>query len=120
MAHPVVHFEIMGGADDELQRFYGDLFGWEVKSDNPMNYGLVPAGEEGIGGGIGPAAPGDNFVTVYIEVADLQEALDRAEAGGATTIMGPSDVPGGPKLALFSDPAGNRIGLVQAAASGAS
>ena len=61
---------------------------------------------------MGPA-DGEAFVTVYVQVDDLQEALDRAEAKGAKTLMAPSEVPGGPRLALFHDPAGNRVGLVQ-------
>lgn len=113
MANAVVHFEIMGGEADELQRFYIELFGWKINADNPMNYRMVQAGEGGIGGGVGPAAGGERFVTVYVEVDDLQEALDRAEAAGGKTLMAPTDVPGGPRLALFLDPAGNRMGLVQ-------
>lgn len=113
MAHPVVHFEIMGGEGDTLQRFYAEAFGWEIDADNPMNYGVVPADEGGIGGGVGPAAEGEGFVTVYVQVDDLQAALDTVEAAGGRTLMAPTDVPGGPKLALFTDPAGNRMGLVQ-------
>ncbi len=113
MAHPVVHFEIMGGEADELQRFYTELFGWRIDADNPMSYGVVQAAEGGIGGGVGSAVEGEHFVTVYVQVDDLQEALDRAEAAGGRTLLAPSDVPGGPTLALFLDPAGNRMGLVQ-------
>ena len=112
MGDPVVHFEIMGGEGEDLQRFYAALFGWEINADNPMRYGMVKAEEGGIGGGVGPGD--DNaFVTVYVQVEDLQTALDRAEAGGGSTLMPPTEVPGGPKLALFLDPAGNRVGLVE-------
>lgn len=112
MAQPVVHFEIMGGEKDDLQRFYRELFEWEIDADNPMNYGVVKAAEGGIGGGVGPG-DGENFVTVYVQVDDLQTALDRAEAGGGKTVMPPTEVPGGPTLAIFTDPAGNRIGIVE-------
>ena len=113
MTHAVVHFEIMGGEGDALQRFYADAFGWAVNADNPMNYGVVPAADGGIGGGIGPAVEGASFVTVYVQVDDLQAALDTVEAAGGKTLMAPTDVPGGPELALFTDPAGNRMGLVR-------
>ncbi len=78
-----------------------------------MNYGVVQPGEGGIGGGVGPSPEGEHFVTVYVQVDDLQETLDRAQAAGAKTLMGPTEVPGGPQLAIFLDPGGNRMGLVQ-------
>ncbi len=31
MAHPVVHFEVVGKDLQKLQSFYGDLFGWKTQ-----------------------------------------------------------------------------------------
>jgi predicted enzyme related to lactoylglutathione lyase len=113
MANPVVHFEILGKDAAALQKFYADLFGWSIDASNPMNYGMVAAGENGIGGGVGPAMDGASLVTVYVEVNDLQAALDKAEKLGGKTVMPPMDVPGGPTIAQFTDPEGNRIGLAK-------
>ncbi len=53
MPHPVVHFEIACKDGEAGQKFYADLFGWKVNTDNPMKYGIVEkGGENGIGGGI--------------------------------------------------------------------
>jgi uncharacterized protein len=111
MGQPVTHFEIHGGED--LRKFYADLFDWHVDANNPMNYGVVDThgGERGINGGI--AIDEDPWVSVYVEVDDLQAALDKAEALGGKTVLPPSDVPGGPSLAVFTDPSGNRIGLAK-------
>lgn len=114
MANPVVHFEIVGSDGAALQKFYGDLFDWAIDANNPMSYGSVPAAEGGIGGGIAATQDGSALVTIYVQVDDLQAALDRAEALGAKTVMPPMDVPGGPSIAVFSDPEGNTIGLVKA------
>jgi predicted enzyme related to lactoylglutathione lyase len=46
--------------------------------------------------------------------ADVQEALDKVGKAGGATVTPPMDVPGGPTNAFFSDPAGNRIGLMKA------
>jgi hypothetical protein len=55
LGQPVVHFEIVGqGA--ELHRYYAEPFGWDIDSNNPMDYGIVQreanvnAGGVGIGG----------------------------------------------------------------------
>ena len=64
MGQPVVHFEIMGQDGEALKRYYGELFGWEIDSNNPMNYGIIDrernlnADGIGIGGGIGQMPEG--------------------------------------------------------------
>jgi predicted enzyme related to lactoylglutathione lyase len=42
----------------------------------------------------------------------LQATLDRVERLGGKTVLQPTEVPGGPKLAMFADPAGNITGLL--------
>jgi hypothetical protein len=113
VAHPVIHFEVLGPDGDALQTFYSQAFDWSIKADNPMNYGMVDPAGSGIAGGIARSMDGAPFVTVYVEVDDLQAALDKISELGGQTAMPPMDVPGGPSIALFTDPAGNRIGLVK-------
>jgi len=113
MGAPVVHFEIMGGKGSQLEGFYRELFGWKIDSNNPMKYGIVETGggPGGINGGVGPSNDGKGRVSIYVQVEDLQRTLDQAERLGGKTILPPSEVPGGPKLAMFADPAGNITGL---------
>lgn len=121
MGAPVVHFEIMGGVGSELESFYRDLFGWKINSSNPLKYGVVEtgAGPGGINGGVGPAHDGSRRVSVYVQVEDLRATLERAERLGGKTVLPPTEVPGGPKLAMFTDPAGNVTGLFLAKQAGA-
>jgi predicted enzyme related to lactoylglutathione lyase len=113
MADPVVHFEVGGKDAKKLQKFYADLFDWKIDANNPMDYGMVEAADGGIAGGVGPAPGGETHVTFYVQVPDLQAALDKAEKLGGKTVTPPMDVPGGPSLAHFTDPEGNFIGLVR-------
>ena len=113
MGARVVRFEIMGGKGSQLEQFYKELFGWKIDSNNPMKYGMVDTGTPGgINGGVGTSQDGKNRVSVYIEVEDLDVALAKAEKLGGKTILPPSQVPGGPTLAMFADPAGNITGLL--------
>jgi predicted enzyme related to lactoylglutathione lyase len=110
-----VHFELAGGDGKKLQEFYSSLFGWKIDANNPMNYGMVEAESGSIAGGVGPAGPeGSPHLTIYIEVDDLQAALDQAEKLGGKIINPPMEVPGGPTIAHFSDPEGNFVGLTKA------
>jgi uncharacterized protein len=113
MADPVVHFEVAGKDGKKLQEFYTKLFGWNVDANNPMDYGMVAAVEGGIGGGITASQDGSKNVTFYVQVDDLQKALDKAVELGGKIVNPPMDVPGGPTLAHFTDPEGNFIGLAK-------
>jgi predicted enzyme related to lactoylglutathione lyase len=57
--------------------------------------------------------PGDDFVTVYVQVPDVAEAVQRVVALGAQVDM-PAIEAGRVVIGVFRDPAGNRIGLVRA------
>ena len=120
MGQPVVHFEIVGKDADQLKGYYSELFGWEINSDNPMNYGTIDRESNlspdgiGIGGGIGPAPEGyEGHVTFYVGVPDVGASLADAERLGGTRMMGPDKVMEGIEIGLFTDPEGHVIGLFQ-------
>jgi predicted enzyme related to lactoylglutathione lyase len=118
MGAPVVHFEIVSQDPEPLQKFYGELFQWNIDTNNPQGYGLVDTGNErGIPGGIG-GAPDPNYpghVTFYVMVPDPQATLDHAESMGGKTLMPPTEIPGGDvTLAMLADPQGHVIGLTKA------
>jgi len=120
MGQPVVHFEVIGRDAKKLQSYYADLFGWEIDSDNPMNYGSVQrdgnvnADGVGIGGGIGAGPEGySGHVTFYVEVPDVEAALAKAETLGGSRTMGPEQVTEGVEIGLFKDPEGHTVGVVK-------
>jgi uncharacterized protein len=118
MSNAVVWFEVVGTDGTKLRRFYGDLFGWQIsEGDADMDYGMVTAERQGIGGGIGRSQDGGpGHVTFYVEVDDPKAYLDKAQKLGATVIAPPMEVPGWDlTIALFADPDGHVIGLSKGA-----
>ena len=121
MGQAVVHFEVVGKDGEKLQRYYGELFGWNVNADNPMQYGMVDAkdnktvsGDTGIGGGVGQGPEGyEGHATFYVAVPDVEEALQKAESLGGTRVMGPENIMDMVELGQFKDPEGNLIGVVK-------
>ncbi|GHF18583.1 glyoxalase [Amycolatopsis deserti] len=106
-------FEVTSANADRAQKFYAELFDWQVQADPQMGgYALVDTGA-GIGGGIGPStAPGDTGVKIYMRVDDLDAYLDRAERLGGKRLVPPTDLPGDfGRFAIFTDPDGNQVGL---------
>ena len=118
MGLPVVHFEINTSKGVELARFYAEAFDWFMEADGDDYTQIKTAGTcagtgaPGIDGGIGPSDPGDDFVTFYVQVPDVADALDRVvELGGEVEM--PATQAGHVVIGAFRDPAGNRIGLVR-------
>ena len=122
MPNPVVHFEIVSPEAKALRKFYAQAFGWTIDADNPFDYGIVDTDSAGmgIGGGIGsPMEGGAGHLTFYVEVPDIDATLAKIVAIGGTVLMPKMTVPGtGPTLAHFADPAGHRIGLIEAHSMG--
>ncbi|MCB9558243.1 MAG: VOC family protein [Deltaproteobacteria bacterium] len=118
-SRPVVHFEIGGKDSAALRSFYSELFAWKF-DDSVESYHIIEQPPAGIGGGIAPLDEArEPYVTVYVEVEDVAQALDRAASLGGTIIQPATEVPNLVKLGMFSDPEGNRIGVVQRATKSA-
>jgi len=117
MAQRVIHFEIMGSDAGKSQKFYADLFGWKLGEPQAElgNYAMVDGSSAGMSGGIGSEGPGGRVrTTFYVDVPDLQAALDRAVQLGGKVTSPPAEIPGtGVSLAQFTDPDGNLVGLVK-------
>ena len=115
MPNPVVHFEILGKDHEALQQYYRDLFDWKITQASPeFPYGIVSAEEQGagIGGGVGSSMDGNPQLTFYVQVDDIEAALDRAAELGGEIAMPVTTIPGMVTFAHFKDPAGNLVGLV--------
>lgn len=117
--HPVVHFEITAQDGDGLKKFYTEAFGWPIDSNNQHAYGMVEAGgmeQPGrINGGISATMDGGpGYATIYIQVANLEQALEVIEKAGGETLVPPTQIEGGSRIAHFKDIGGNRVGLYEA------
>jgi predicted enzyme related to lactoylglutathione lyase len=116
MGAPVAWFEVTSTDHERAQKFYGELFGWTINVDPDMSgYGIVDtgAGDEAVGGGIGPSrAPGDTGVKIYLKVDDLEAYLTRAEQLGGKRVGEPIELSADAgTIAVFTDPDGNPVGL---------
>ena len=120
MGQPVVHFEIVGADGPALQSYYSQLFGWEIDAGNPQNYGVVVregntnADCVGIGGGVAGYEGMTGHVTFYVEVPDVEAALEQAESLGGARVMGPVTIMPGTTIGQFTDPEGHMVGVVSA------
>jgi predicted enzyme related to lactoylglutathione lyase len=116
MGRPVVHFEI--GCRDRAKTgdFYAQLFGWQITSAGAAS-NIDTGSPQGIPGHIiSLGHEPEHYILFYVDVEDVQAALDKAVALGGKAIVGPIKIPTG-TFAWFSDPDGNMIGLLKSAKS---
>ena len=98
--------------------FYSQLFGWTVKELGPeMNgYRVANIGSDGVGGIMAVPAQAQGMPPnwgVYVTVKNLDETLATAQQLGALIRMEPMDVPGVGRMAVFSDPQGATLSVIQ-------
>lgn len=105
-AAPIVYFDIAGPDQKKLQSFYADTFGWEID-----NHGQISPDSTGGTPGLIRNDPPEKIL--YLGVADIVETLTKIEAAGGKVHLPRTVVPGVVTFALFTDPAGNRMGLAE-------
>lgn len=116
MANAVVHFEVAAADDGLLVAFYRELFGWRLQGLPSGAYTMIDTcAGHGINGGIARSQRGESWSTFYVEVADLEATLKKANSLGGTTVMPVTDFDGA-AIAMFKDPDGLPVGLVAASA----
>ncbi|MCK2219053.1 VOC family protein [Actinomadura sp. ATCC 31491] len=116
MSHPVVHWEIGGPDKEALRDFYADLFGWKAEEAGP-EYALLEPGEGPSGGIMRTKGGMPPYVTIYVQVEDLEAALARAAELGGSRVVPPTEISAELRFAMFADPMGNVVGLLSGAGS---
>jgi predicted enzyme related to lactoylglutathione lyase len=111
MANKIIHVEVVGKDGPALQKFYSDVFGWELDTNNPGGYGMLR--QDSLSAGIGPASDGGpGHVTFYVGADDPQGTLAKVEAAGGRILMPLTEVAPETTIALFADPEGHVVGLM--------
>lgn len=123
----VIHFEIHASDLDRAERFYRDVFGWDVqKFDGPIDYRLLNTGakdETGIDGALverrGTENDGEgNAVTAYVctvQVENIEATEQKVKDAGGEQVVGRQQIPDVGQLSYFKDTEGNIFGAMQPA-----
>ncbi len=106
--------------------FYRRLFGWDEMGQMDMGGGsmYLMYGKNGtMYGGMFTRPPEmasmDPFWLVYVNVKDVQKAVDAATRSGGSVQRPPMEVPGGGRIAILGDPQGVGFAVHSVAAAGA-
>ena len=111
MASKIVHVEVTGKDGAALQKFYGDVFGWDLDTSNPGGYGMVRQGD--LTSGFGASQDGGaGLVTFYVSTDDAAATLRKVEELGGRVLMPLTEVAPETTIALFAGPEGHVVGLM--------
>lgn len=117
MGHPVNWFHIQASDVKALEAFYKKTFGWKM-SAGPGGMAFIAPDPGGIAGGIAPAMDGQNSISIYVGVDNVDAHLAKIAKAGGAAAMPKMELPDGMGwIAGFTDPAGNFVGLWQAGAA---
>ncbi len=115
----VVHFEIPADDVERAQKFYGELFGWQIKKftgPTPMEYWEVTTGAEkgemgSLGGGMLKRQMPEQHITIYIEVPSVDEYTAKVKKLGGQVVYPKAAVPGMGYFAVCVDQENNGFGI---------
>jgi predicted enzyme related to lactoylglutathione lyase len=100
---------------EQAKQFYGAVCPWQFESMQGFEgYVLVKAGDAQIGAlqASDAGQPSGRGVTLYVQVADLEDTLERARKAGGTVEHERSEVPGNQWFGQVRDPFGLKIGFL--------
>ncbi len=119
MGNPISWFEILGPNPEGTAKFYSELFGWHTQTVEGGYVLIDTHSSRGMNGGIGEPPAGEHPGCIfYVESPDIQTLLDEAGSLGGKTVTPVTEIPEMVTYASFSDPWGNRIGLMKGDATG--
>lgn len=115
MGNPIVHFELMGPDGEAQKDFYSEIFDWKIVAVEGFdNYFTANTDEGQLAGAVGQGSEEmPQYVTIYVQVDAIDPTLEKIQQSGGKTIVPRTEIPQVVTYALFTDPAGNMVGLVE-------
>jgi predicted enzyme related to lactoylglutathione lyase len=114
MPNPVLHFQLSSRQSEATAAFYRQLFDWKMNAVPGMGYHLIETeAKQGIQGGIQEAKAEEPVeITFYVQVQDVQAALDKAQSLGAVITQPKLEVMPELVVGMFKDLEGRNIGVM--------
>jgi len=113
-----IHFEIPVDNMERAQKFYRELFEWDISSagNNFDNYFIIQTTEDGrtgINGGMLMRSNPDQPIINYISVDDIDASLAKLEELGGSVLMPKMPVKGVGWNCVVRDTENNMFGMIQ-------
>jgi predicted enzyme related to lactoylglutathione lyase len=116
-ANPVLFWELASNDQEASVEFFRGVFDWKIEYNDRIEFYQVSTGggSGGVDGYIFTLTRAKlPFVTVYIQVDDIEAKAKLVEEKGGLVVLPPTvTVPGGPRICLFNDPSGVTFAMIE-------
>ncbi len=118
----VQYFEISADDVNRAQKFYKNVFGWDMQKWNndktpDAEYWMFETkddqGNKGIGGGMMKRMGKEHTVTNYITVSSIDEYSSKIDTSGGKIVKQKMEIPDMGFIAIFLDSENNMFGLFE-------
>ena len=114
MGNPLGHWELLVNDVAKAKEFYSAVFEWEFDESSFPGYVLIKTGSDPGGGMfVKPETAPVYALNTYFLTDDIEATIAKAIAKGAAVIVPKTPIEGVGHWAMFADPDGIPIGLLQ-------
>lgn len=115
--NPVVFWELASHDMEKSVKFFEEVFEWKIEFSDRLGFYIipdtVPAGEQ-IDGAIFTLKRAKlPFLTVYIQVEDIDAKAKLVEEKGGFIVEAPFDISPRSRICLFNEPSGVTFAMIQ-------
>ena len=114
MPNPIVWWELATHDQEKSAKFFQDVFGWELELDEKVGfYKMKHEPPQITGGGIFTLKRAKlPFVSLYIQVDDIEAKAKEIEEHGGLVKDSPVEISSGIQLCLFNEPSGVEFAMI--------
>ena len=115
--NPVVFWELATHDMDKTVEFFREVFEWEIEFNDRLGFYIIPETSplnKALDGGVFTLKRAKlPFLTVFIQVEDIEEKARLIQEKGGFIVDQSSEIPGGSKICLFNEPSGVTFAMLQ-------
>ncbi len=115
--NPVVFWELATHDMEKTVEFFREVFEWKIEFNDRLGFYIIPETtplNEALDGGVFTLKRAKlPFLTVFIQVEDIEEKARLIQEKGGFIVDQPSEIPGGSKICLFNEPSGVTFAMLQ-------
>jgi predicted enzyme related to lactoylglutathione lyase len=114
--NPIVFWELASFDEEKSVNFFREVFEWDLKKDERLGFYVTDVEENTppIDGGIFTLKKAKlPFLTLYIQVEDIEKMAEKVAAHGGFIDEGVQSLPSGTKICLFNEPSGVTFAMLE-------
>lgn len=115
--NPVVFWELACHDMEKTVEFFKEVFEWKVEFSDRLGFYIIPEISplnEALDGAVFTLKRAKlPFLTVFIQVEDIEAKAKLISEKGGFIVDEPSEIPGGSKICLFNEPSGVTFAMLE-------